>query len=102
MVDKVEEGRLGPVQVVEDADDGRHLLEQLAERPGDLVGGRGLLRLAEQRRDRGGGAGVGWPAAQLEDDLDQGPVGDPLAVREAAAPHHRQAVERADELGRQA
>ena len=77
---------------------GARLLEQLAERPGDLVCRRRLLRLAEQRGDRAGGARVGRPAAELEDDLDDRPVGDPLAVRQAAAPDDRDAGERGEEL----
>ena len=58
MLDEVEERLLAPLDVVEDARRAaRLLLEQLAEGPGDLVGGRRLLRLAEQRPDRAAAAG---------------------------------------------
>ena len=54
MLDEVEERRLAPVDVVEDDDErplrGR-VLEQLAERPGDLLGELGLP-VAEERGER--------------------------------------------------
>ena len=55
VLDQVEEGLFGPLQVVEDANQRRlacALLEQLTEAPGDLLGRRGLLDLAEQRTER--------------------------------------------------
>ncbi len=68
---------------------GARLLEQLAERPRDLVGRRRLLptRRAATRSPR---PRVGPTAAgQLDHDLDDRPVRDSLAVREAAAAHDR-------------
>ena len=47
-LDQVEEGLLAPLDVVKDDDERRLLLEQLAERPGDLIGVRALVALAEQ------------------------------------------------------
>jgi len=58
MVDEVEERRLRPVEVVEDANQGGRLLEEPPERPGDLVCDRRLVRLAEERRDRRGRARI--------------------------------------------
>ena len=59
VLDEVEEVRLAPVDVVEDDHErlvGCVRLEELAERPGDLVGraGRGLV--AEDRAERRRGA----------------------------------------------
>ena len=45
MLDQVEERLLAPLDVVEDKDERRLLLEQLAERPGDLLRRRPRLRL---------------------------------------------------------
>ena len=53
VLDEVEQSLLGPVQVVEHADERllvRLFLEQLAEGPGDLLRRRRGVRLAEQRR----------------------------------------------------
>ena len=85
VLDQVEEGLLGPLDVVEDADEGRLLLEQLAERPRDLVGRRWPLRLTEQRAKRRRGRGIGRKDVELLQHFDHRPVGDPLAVGEAAA-----------------
>ena len=98
---QVEEPLLAPVQVVEHADErplSRDLLEQLAERPGDLVGRGRRIRLAEEHSE--------WPAdgvvlgdgAELLDDLDHGAVRDPLAVRETAPVQHER-VDLAEKLG---
>jgi len=93
MIDEVEEGWLGPMQVVEDADDRSHLLEQPAERPGDLVRRPAIFGLAEQRGDRGSGPGLRRAAAELENRFDDGPVRDPLAVRKAATADDRHTLE---------
>ena len=86
VLDEVEERLLAPLDVVEDDHERRRLLlEQLAERPGDLLGGRRLLALAEQRADRRRGGPVGRQRVELLEHLDHRPVGDPLAVGEAAA-----------------
>ena len=56
VLDQVEERLLSPLNVVEDADERfslRLLLEQLAERPGDLLGRGALLSLPEQGAERG-------------------------------------------------
>ena len=47
VLDEVEERLLAPLDVVEQADERRLLLEQLAERPGDLLGRGCLVRLAQ-------------------------------------------------------
>ena len=99
VVDEVKKCRLGPVDVVEDADDRRRLLEQLAERPRDLVRRRRLIGLAEQRRNGGRRARVGGTPAELQHDFDERPVRDPFAVREAAPSDDSDVVERRDELG---
>ena len=83
-LDEVEERLLAPLQVVEADDERRLLLEQLAERPGDLVRARRTVALAEQRPQRGRRLLVGGQRVELLDHLDDGPVGDPLAVGEAA------------------
>ena len=85
MLDQVQEGLLPPLDVLEHADEGRLLLEQLAEGPGDLLGRRRLLRLAKERAQRGSGRRIRGQRVELLDHLDHRPVGDPLAVREAAA-----------------
>jgi hypothetical protein len=62
VLEQVEESLLAPLQVVEDAEQGRlsrALLEQLTEAPGDLLGRRGLFDVAEQRAKRAGGVGLG-------------------------------------------
>src|SRR5262245_60298397 len=99
VLDEIEQRLLGPVQVVEDADERlrlRLLLEQLAKAPGDLLGARGKLRLAEQRPQ--------WPRRvalqrpELLQNLNDRPVRDPLAVGEAAAAQHPR-FEACQELG---
>ena len=83
--DEIDERVLGPLDVVEHGDERSLLFEQLAKRPGDLLGARCLVALAEQGADRRGGDGVGGKRAELFDHLDNGPVRDSLAVGEAAA-----------------
>ncbi len=56
-----------------------------SERPGDLLGGRHHARPGEQRTDRRSGHLVRGRRTELLEDFDDGPVGDPLAVGEAAA-----------------
>ena len=51
-LDEVEEGLLAPLDVVEDDDERRLLLEQLPERPGDLLGGGPRIGLAESATGR--------------------------------------------------
>ena len=113
MLDQVEERRLGPVEVVHHDDErprSRERLEQppdgpeglLArpssraaepERLGHALGDQlGLLVPGEPRRDRRCGllAGVqALRARDLPDDLGQRPVGDALAVGQAAAAQDR-------------
>ena len=99
VLDEVEEGGLTPVRVVEDNDQralGGALLEQLPERPRDLVGRtRGGL-LAE---NRGEGWSVRGLCAELLGDLGHRPVADSLAVRETATTHDGCIVSIAEELG---
>ena len=85
MLEQVEEGLLPPLDVVEDRDQRSLLFEQLADRPGDLLGRGGHVRLAEQRTDRRSGRLVRGLRVELLEDLDNRPIGDPLAVGEAAA-----------------
>ena len=74
VLDEVDEDGLGPLQVVDDdhlrALDGP-CLEEAAERE---------LRLGRRRADHGVGLGTDG-----DEDLDEWPVRDPLAVRETAA-----------------
>ena len=87
MLDQIEQRLLGPVQVIEDANEGPLLcllLEQLAEAPRDLLRQGRLVRLAQQRAQWLGGDSRGQ-RAELPENLHGGPVGDPLAVRDAAA-----------------
>ncbi len=72
VLDEVDEDWLGPLQVVDD-DDLRPLGRPRLEEPPE-----GELRLRRRRADDGVGLG-----ADRDQDLDQRPVGDPLAVREA-------------------
>jgi hypothetical protein len=51
-LDEVEERLVSPLDVVEDDDQRRQFLEQLPERPGDLVAARPDVGLAQQRSDR--------------------------------------------------
>src|SRR5439155_23868530 len=86
VLDQVEEGRLTPVDVVEDTNErrlGRCLLERVAKGPGDLVRRRRLLRVTEKGRERAGGRLVRRPRSELKERLGYGPVGDSLAVGEA-------------------
>ena len=89
MLDQVEERRLTPVEVVEEDDERAlrgGLLEELANRPRDLLRGRRRLGLAEERGDRVRRLERGrGRAAELLHDLDHRPVRDPLAVGETAA-----------------
>ena len=74
VLDEVDEDGLGPLQVVDD-DDLRSLRGAGLEQPPE-----GELRLGRRRADHGVGLD-----ADRDQDLDERPVGDPLAVREAAA-----------------
>jgi hypothetical protein len=87
-LDKVEERLVAPLDVVEDDDERCLLLQQLAERPGDLLRTDDTVGLAKQRADRVRGAGVLGPPSELLDDLDDRPVGDAVAVRRAPAAHN--------------
>ena len=91
MLEEIEEHVLAPVDVVEHGDDrplGRDRLEQLAKRPRDLVG-RGRAAVSENRgqRLRRNRIQLDSRPVRLEllQHLDHRPVGDPLAVGEAAA-----------------
>ena len=74
----------------------RDRLEQLAERPGDLLA-RGRRASVSPSSDRIVSAATGSTSdrGELLDDLDHRPVRDPLAVRKAAASHDQRVVERA-------
>ena len=104
LLDEVEEGLLAPVDVVEHADDGLlggRRLEQLAHRPGDLLGRARRVRRPEQPAQGGDDPRVRKLVelvGQLPDDLRDGPVGDAVAVGEAAALEGTRAVEAAEKL----
>ena len=84
-LDEIEERLLAPLDVVEDDDQRRLLLEQLAERPGDLVSARCDVRLTEQRADRRRRHGIRRERRELLHHLHHRPVRDSLAVGQAAA-----------------
>ncbi len=100
MLDQVEERLLAPLDVVEDKDERRLLLEQLAERPGDLLRRRPRLRLPQQRTDRRRGGRIRGRRVELLQHLDDRPVGDPDPVGEAAAADDRR-LDHRQRLGRQ-
>ena len=100
LLDQVEERLLAPVDVVEDDDErslGGCLLERLAERPRDLL--RPSSRVSSRR------AASGSPprpprrpaARRAAQHLDDRPVGDALAVGQAAAAHDPR-VDRREQL----
>src|SRR5438477_10221571 len=90
------------MQVVEQADERLFvgvLLEELSERPRNLACVRRYVALAGQR--------AAWPRSvavrqvlELLEDLDDGPVRDAVAVREATATHDL-GFEAGEELGRE-
>jgi hypothetical protein len=105
VLDQVEEGLLAPVQVVEDAHDrllGGRGLELLAEGPGDLLARRDELSAAAQCPDRLSCRSVQVRLRKLLQHLHHRPVGDALAVRQAAPASDGGLAERGDELGREA
>ena len=96
MLDQLEEGRLGPVEVVEDEHERLPARERLAEppeQPRDLGGGRWGLGL-EGSEDRI----ALFAPRRVPENLAQRPVRDAVAVREAAAPERRDALRAADEF----
>ena len=102
VLDEVEQGRLGPVHVVDDDDErplARERLEEPADRPEGLLRPR-VRGLGEAHRagdplrdqlgavvvaDELGDRGLRSSSGDLLDDLRERPVGDPLAVGEAPA-----------------
>src|SRR6185437_1134461 len=104
-LDEVEKRLLGPVQVVPD-DDQRTLLRRLLEQAPDgerdlLLGGRSFA--AEQRveRTRDSFLELALLRPELLHDLDERPVRNALAVRQAASPNDGR-IDTPQELGRQA
>jgi len=98
VLEKLEERRLCPLQIVENGDErslGRRPLEQPPNPPGDLLGGGRRSALAEEHRHRPGRLVSG--VSQLQDNLDGRPVGDSFPVRQAA-PAHDERVEIPQEL----
>ena len=87
-LDEVEKRLLSPLDVVEANNQWRLLLEQLPERPGDLVGAGNRLALPEKRPDCIRPGLVARQRIELLHHLDDGPVGDALAVGETAAAHY--------------
>ncbi len=109
VLDEVEEGGLGPLDVVEHDDEGtllRERLEQPAHGPVELVGARAWLGAADGLEDapvRDLPVGLARERAVEVDvahDLDEGPVGDPVPVRETAALEHLRFSGGRDQLGR--
>ena len=105
MLDQVEERLLAPVDVVEDDDAAAARAAAcsnvLRNGPGDLLRRGRRLGLAEQRADRGRRSLVGRQHTELLQHLDDRPVGDPLAVRQAAATDDRASIDD-EELGDEA
>ncbi len=124
MLDELEQRLLGPVNVLEDEHERLDVGELVGPgtgRPGDLlrapllldgvedaggereqVGDDLVLTALAQLLDRlADGVGVGDPGGRL-DHLAERPVGDPLAVGQAAPGEHGRALERADELSDEA
>ncbi len=111
VLDQVEEGRLGPFEVIEPNDQGalvRERLEQFPDRPEGLLGrrcgftladgggnafGHKFALLVEERRN-----GAGVLACDLFHDLDERPVRDALAVGQATAQDEPCIVFRRDEF----
>ncbi len=92
MLDEVDEDRLGPLQIVDD-DDLRSLGGPRLEQPSERE-----LRLGRRRADHGVGLDP-----DRDQDLDERPVRDPLAVREAAAAQDvRRVADALDEVGDEA
>jgi hypothetical protein len=93
VLDQIEQRRLRPVDVLDDENE-RLLtgapLERLPHRPEDLLGSSLGQHLGELLF-----------GACFTEDLDERPVGDPLAVRKAAARERRCVVEPRDELPRE-
>ena len=100
MLDQVEERLLAPLNVVEDKDERGLLLEQLAERPGDLLRRRPRLRLPQERADRRRGGRIRGRRVELLQHLHDRPVGDPRPVGQAAAADDRR-LDHRQRLGRQ-
>ncbi len=111
VLDEVEEGRLRPLDVVQDEHDGPvpgEGLEEPPHGPVELVAPRAGLGAADGFDDApADGVRVRLGAERLVEvdaahDLDERPVRDPAAVREAGAlEHERLVTERAHELGRE-
>ena len=92
MLHEVDEDGLGPLQVVDD-DHLRPLHGPGFEQPPERE-----LRLGRRRADHGVGLD-----ADRDQDLDERPVGDPLAVREAAAAQDvRRVADALEEVGDEA
>ena len=91
LLDQVQERFLAPLEIVEEDHERalcRRLRENLADRPGDLVGRCGRVRLAEERADRAAAASSSGRGGRAAPDLDDRQVGDAFAVGRAAALDH--------------
>ncbi len=103
VLDEVEQGLLGPLDIVED-DEERPLpggrFECLTEGPSDLVCSCHGLLPAEQRVDGGGSRIAKTRQLELLQHLYDRPVGVPLAVGQAAALHDLR-VNRGRQLSRE-
>ena len=95
MVEKVEERRLAPVQIVEHCDEGTFgcdVFEQLADVPEQLVGRYSSFGDAGDR--------LLGAVAELLQRLDYRPERDPVAVVQAAAADHGR-IDAGEKLGHQ-
>ena len=90
VLEKVEELLLRPVEVFENANErplACRVLEQLPRCPRDFVGRGRRRRLAEERAEGRRGSVVRRQLIELFQQLDEWPIRDSLAVREAATRH---------------
>ncbi len=99
-LDQVEERLLAPLDVVQDDDQRRALLEQLPERPGDLVPARARIRLPQQRAQRRRRDRIRWQHPELLHNLHDRPMGNALPVRQAT-PSYAARLDRVQHLGDQ-
>jgi hypothetical protein len=92
VLDQVQERLLAVMDVVEHDDERLRpcrLLERLADRPRELLGADPCVALAQERPDRRRDPRVVGNEPKLLQDLDHGPVRDPVPVRQAAALNRR-------------
>ena len=101
MLDQVEERLLAPLDVVEHADE-RRACSSSSLRKAQAISSAVVPSSVspKQRAERGRCGRIGGQRVQLLQHLHHRPVGDPLAVGQAAAADDRR-LDRGEELGRQ-